>query len=247
MRGPCAQRLLSSRCYLSDEALGRLAHRPVVWRRALVIALLTAILAAVASSDALHGALLGIFAAAERIIAEHPVWGVSLFVLLAALSAMLAFASSAVLVPVALATWGNRLSFLLLWMGWILGGACAYSVARFLGRAVVARLISGAALARYEERISMRSSFSLVLLFQLAVPSEIPGYVLGLARYPVRKYLLALALAELPFAVGTIYVGTGFLERRALLLLSLGAAGALFSLWALRTLHRRLSAGSARL
>ena len=95
-------------------------------------------------------------------------------------------------------------------------------------------------LERYEARISRGSSFGLVLLFQLAVPSEIPGYVLGLARYGLRRYLLVLALAELPYAVGTVYLGSSLLARRSSMLLLLGALGILFSAWALRTLRRRL-------
>jgi uncharacterized membrane protein YdjX (TVP38/TMEM64 family) len=80
----------------------------------------------------------------------------------------------------------------------------------------------------------------LVLLFQLAVPSEIPGYVLGLARYGLRKYLMVLALAELPYAVGTAYLGESLLKQRTVLLLGLGALAIFVSAWALHVLRRRL-------
>ena len=43
--------------------------------------------------------------------------------------------------------------------------------------------------------ISAKATFPLVLLFQLAVPSEIPGYVLGALRYHFGKYLAARAIA----------------------------------------------------
>jgi uncharacterized membrane protein YdjX (TVP38/TMEM64 family) len=92
----------------------------------------------------------------------------------------------------------------------------------------------------YESRISRHASFGLVLLFQLAMPSEVPGYLLGLARYNFWKYLSALALAELPYAVATIYLGSSFLERRLYLLVAIGLAVAAFSGWALYTLHRRM-------
>jgi uncharacterized membrane protein YdjX (TVP38/TMEM64 family) len=210
------------------------------WKRALLLALLLGGLVLLTTSGAFQSALARLLAEAGPVITEHPFWGAALFVLVSALSAMLAFFSSAVLVPVALHTWGKLVTVLLLWVGWIVGGASAYGIARYWGRPVVRRLTSASRLARYEERISQRSSWSLVLLFQLAVPSEIPGYVLGLARYGLRRYLAILALAELPYAVGTVYLGASLLERQTLVLLGLGVLGILFSVWALRTLRKRL-------
>lgn len=210
------------------------------WGRVLVLLVLLGGLVLLASSEPFQALLSWMLAEAGPVIESHPFWGVALFVLLSALSAMLAFFSSAVLLPVAIHTWGEAPCVLMLWVGWILGGASAYGIARCWGRPVVRRLASSELLERYEARISRRSSFGLVLLFQLAVPSEIPGYVLGLARYGLRRYLLVLALAELPYAVGTVYVGSSLLARRSFVLLGLGVLGILFSAWALRTLRRRL-------
>lgn len=210
------------------------------WKRVLVLVLLLGGLVLLASSDAFQSALSRMLATAGPIIEAHPFWGAALFVLLSAFSAMLAFFSSAVLVPVAIHTWGEPLCVFLLWCGWLLGGASAYLIARSWGRPVVRRLVSKELLGRYEERISQHSSFGLVLLFQLAVPSEIPGYVLGLARYGLRRYLLVLAVAELPYAVGTVYLGSSLLQQRTFVLLGLGALGILFSAWALHTLRKRL-------
>jgi uncharacterized membrane protein YdjX (TVP38/TMEM64 family) len=215
---------------------------PLGWTRALILLLLLGALAFLVSTEEFQAALSWLLTKVEPVIARHPVSGALLFLLLSALSAMLAFFSSAVLVPVAILDWGKLGCACLLWLGWILGGACAYGIARFWGRPVVRRLTSSRALARYEERISRRTPFGLVLLFQLAVPSEIPGYVLGLARYGLRRYLLILALAELPYAVGTVYLGESLLEQRTLLLLGLGALAILFSVWALHVLRRRLGA-----
>jgi uncharacterized membrane protein YdjX (TVP38/TMEM64 family) len=217
------------------------APLPPFTRRALVIVLLVVGLAFVASSAELHEWLLGFLPAAEEVIKERPVLGVSVFVLYAALSAMLAFASSALIVPLSVYVWGNGFTMLLLWVGWILGGVFAYAISRYFGRTVVTVLRAGPALERYENRISQRASFGLILLFQLAVPSEVPGYLLGLSRYPFRKYLAALALAELPYAAVTVYLGASFLERRTYTLIGVGAAVAAFTAWAVYTLHRRIA------
>jgi uncharacterized membrane protein YdjX (TVP38/TMEM64 family) len=216
---------------------GRLAF---AWTRALILLLLLGGLALFVSSREFQAALSWVLAKTEPVIAEHPFWGAWLFLLVSALSAMLAFFSSAVLVPVAVHSWGKLACALLLWLGWMLGGACAYGIARFWGRPVVSRLVAARLLARYEELVSRQTPFGLVLLFQLAVPSEVPGYLLGLARYGLRRYLLVLALAELPYAVGTVFLGESLLEQRSLVLLGLGALAILFSSWALCVLRRRL-------
>jgi uncharacterized membrane protein YdjX (TVP38/TMEM64 family) len=217
------------------------APLPRAARRALAIVLLAAGLAFVASSAELHEWLVGFLPALEAVIRQQPVLGASIFVAYAALSAMLAFLSSAVIVPVSVYVWGSGVSMILLWVGWILGGVCAYTLSRYFGRTVVNALRAGSALERYETRISQRAGFGLVLLFQLAVPSEVPGYLFGLIRYPFWKYLAALALAELPYAAVTVYVGDSFLERRTYTLLAVGVAVAGFSAWALYTLHRRMA------
>ena len=211
-----------------------------LWTRGLLLALLCVALAFAAASDTVHAELVRLLAHVQTIILNHPVGGATLFFVLAALSAMLAFFSSAVIVPVGVYAWGKFVCLLLLWGGWLVGGLCAYAIGRVLGRPVVAALTSAGTLERYQQRISRNAPFGLVLLFQLAMPSEVPGYLLGLARYNAAKYAAALAIAELPFAVGTIYLGASFLNRQIPLLLGLGALGIGFSAWAMTRLHRRL-------
>jgi uncharacterized membrane protein YdjX (TVP38/TMEM64 family) len=222
------------------EALTRWYRQRHLWHRVVVTALATVGLVAIVSSDALHAALLELYHLADQAIGRHPVAGPVAFVLFAAASAMLAFVASALLVPAALVAWGPGVTFALLWLGWILGGAVSYAFARSLGRRALALLGSGAPLARWEERISARAPFGLVLLFQLAVPSEVPGYVLGLARYPFWRYLAVVAIGELPFAVGTVFLGDSFLARRTAMVVALGVLLIVISLLIVRAFHRRL-------
>ena len=102
-------------------------------------------------------------------------------------------------------------------------------------------MTSHEALDRFENRISSRAPFGLVLLFQLAMPSEVPGYVLGIARYQFLKYILILGMVELPFAIGTVYLGASFLQQRSFLLFTIGAAGIALTTWAIYTLQKRMS------
>jgi uncharacterized membrane protein YdjX (TVP38/TMEM64 family) len=171
--------------------------------------------------------------------------GALLFVLLAAVSAMFAFVSIAVIVPVAVFVWGESFSMLLLWLGWILGGAIAYAIARFLGRPVVHRLTGDTTLRRVERLIHPETPFGLILLFQLGLPSEIPGYVLGLARYPFGKYLLALGFGELPYALATVSLGAGFVRAQSGVVLALGLSIATLSVGAFYLLRKRMRAAEA--
>jgi uncharacterized membrane protein YdjX (TVP38/TMEM64 family) len=211
------------------------------WRRGAAVALVLAALSLVALSDALHQALLELFSIVEQAVRARPVVGVIFFIVGAALSALLAFFSSALLVPIAIQTWGKPTSMLLLWIGWTAGGIVAYSIGRHLGRPMVRWLTSEETLDRFTSRISSRTPFGLVLLFQVALPSEVPGYALGLLGYPLAKYLLALGLTELPFSVGTVYLGATFLDRNVDMLVGIGLAGALLSTWAVYVLQKRLS------
>jgi uncharacterized membrane protein YdjX (TVP38/TMEM64 family) len=197
-------------------------------------------LAVIGTSAPVHEVILDVLTAASEVIATHPGWGATVFVLLSAASAMVAFFSTGVLVPVAVVTWREQVTFALLWLGWILGGVVAYTVGRLLGRRVVAGLTSGRGLA-YADRVSRAAPFGLVLLFQLGLPSEIPGYVLGLARYSFAKYLLALALAELPYAVVMVYLGVSFLEGQTTLLAVIAVVVLVLAAWAFQTLHHRLA------
>lgn len=215
-------------------------HDPHPRYRALALLLVFAAVAALLTIEPLHDALLRVLAAAEPVIAAHPGAGMLLFVLLAALSAMMAFFSAALLVPVAVYTWGQPVTVLLLWLGWLLGGLCAYGIGSGLGRPLVATMGATRLLAFYRERLSGQVPFAVVLLLQLALPSEIPGYLFGLLRVRMRTYLAALALAEIPFAIGTVLVGESIVRQRGGMLLALGAGGAAISVYALLLLRRRL-------
>ncbi|HEU0224731.1 MAG TPA: VTT domain-containing protein [Steroidobacteraceae bacterium] len=219
----------------------RSQHR-AVWRRAALLLLLCAALALVTASKPLHAALLEVLASSKAVIIDYPALGALLFVLLAAVSAMLAFVSIAILVPVAVYAWGEPLSMLMLWLGWILGGIAAYVIARFLGRPVVKWLMAGHALRRLEQRIHPDTPLGLIVLLQLGLPSEIPGYLLGLVRYPFGRFLAALALGELPYTIATVWLGAGFVTARGGVVLAVGLAIAALSVGAFHLLRRRLRA-----
>lgn len=216
-------------------------HSLLPWRT-LAVVLGFALLVALLSIDQVHLWLRDLLATAEPVIAAYPVWGALAFVLVSALSAMLAFLSSVLLVPVAVYSWGTTTTVILLWLGWWIGGACAFAIGRLLRRPLVKSARAERLVLFYGERLPRNAQFPLVLVLQLALPSEVPGYLCGLLGVRFATYATALLLAELPYAVGTVMVGQGLIERRAGMLMAAIAAGLALSLgavWLLRRWVRR--------
>jgi uncharacterized membrane protein YdjX (TVP38/TMEM64 family) len=192
------------------------------------------------SVDAVYGGLQQLLFVAEPLIAGHPYLGAVVFVVLAAVSAILAFFSSALLLPAAVYAWGSTVTFGLLWLGWLLGGMCTYALGRGLRRPDGTAPRTPRQLDFYVQRVRGDVTFTLVLLLHLAMPSEIPGYLCGYIGVRRRTYLAALALAELPYAFGAVMLGDGVVNRQIGWLVAFGLAGAAFSLCALWVLHKRL-------
>lgn len=174
----------------------------------------------------------------EAIISRFPVLGMMIFVLLAAASAMLAFYSSAFLVPIGVYTWGSVVCFILLWSGWLFGGVLSFALGRYLGRPIVSKIVGVSRFTKFENQVSRHAKFVHILLFQAALPSEIPGYVLGALYYRFVLYLAALALTELPYALGTVYLGSSFLNRDNSVFVAL-AVGAVLASTFLYYLYRQ--------
>ena len=178
----------------------------------------------IVASDTLHSRLADAVAWGEGLIAGAPAAGMAAFVVLSALSAMFAFFSSGLLSPVAISAWGTLVTLGLLWLGWLLGGAVTYAAGRFLGRSAAALFVDDATLALWESRVTSRAHVSRVLLFQLAMPSEILGYVLGLVRYSFGTYMAVLAVTEIPYALAVVYLGESFLAGNAITFVLIAAA-----------------------
>jgi uncharacterized membrane protein YdjX (TVP38/TMEM64 family) len=211
------------------------------WGRAAVVVLICTSLALLLSADEVYAALQRALSAAKPLLAGHPYLGAVAFIVLAALSAILAFFSSALLLPPAIFTWGGTVTFCLLWLGWLLGGLCTYALGRSLRRPSWGAARPSSQFDFYRQRAPSEVTFALVLLLCLALPSEIPGYLCGYLNARLRTYFTALALAELPYAAGAVLLGDGVVHRHIGWLVVCGVLGAALSLYALRALHERLN------
>ncbi len=215
-----------------------MSFRDYLQRHIVIVGILIVVAGLVAASDTLHDRTAEIIVWTEGVVSQAPVLGMVLFVLLSMVSAMIAFFSSAVFAPIAIYAWGKAGTFMLLWLGWLLGGILSFCVGRFLGRSVVGMLIDEQKIAGWERELGARSRFIHILMFQAAVPSEIPGYVLGILRYRFSLYLTALAITELPYAIATVYLGESFLEGEGTVFILLGIAVIVLGIFLLQGIRK---------
>ena len=159
---------------------------------------------------------------ATVVMNAHPVTGAAVFFLFAAISAMLAFASSVVLVPPANLVWGKLITFLLLWGGWIAGAIAAFGIGK-VARPLLIRFGYRETLDEYQQFVSKRMKFWAAVLFCIAVPSEIPGYLFGGLHYPFLKFLGAIAIAESIYAFGIVIAGQSLVAAKPFPLIAIVA------------------------
>ncbi len=197
-----------------------LSRRPS-WR-GLALMIGVVLLIFLATSAAFKGRIDDVASWSIRFAQSHPFQGAVFFVLSSAVSAMLAFASSAVLVPLATMVWGKLGAFVLLWGGWTLGAMAAYGLGR-LATPLLIRLGYGKKLVKYQRFVSREMRFWSVLIFCIAVPSEVPGYLFGSAHYRFGKFIAAIGIAEAIYAYALVVVGERLLETRpSIVLMSVG-------------------------
>lgn len=151
---------------------------------------------------------------------SFPVLSVLVFMGLTTLSAMLMSFSSIWLVPVAVVLWNDNTTVFLLLVSWLVGATISYLIGFYGGHPIVKRLISEKKILYYEHLITNKFSFWVIFLFRLTLPSEIPGYLLGIARYNFPKYLLVTLLAEAPYAIYSVYAFESIVQKNEIMFIS---------------------------
>lgn len=217
-----------------------MSHHPLHHRRVVYLVVFLAVVAAVTMSDVVHDAFVEVLRTAEGVMREYPRAGMAIFLLLAAMSAMLSFFSSSALVPIGVFVWGPTNTALLLWIGGVSGGSFGYWIARTLGRRIVKRLVPEAPFRRYETFFRERAHWPTILLFRVALQSELPSYVLGALRYPFPKYLPMMILAELPYVIFVTYLGQSLIERNGMIFAVALLLGVSLTVVAFRALQREM-------
>ncbi|KKQ34572.1 MAG: hypothetical protein US50_C0043G0004 [Candidatus Nomurabacteria bacterium GW2011_GWB1_37_5] len=150
----------------------------------------------------------------------YPILSIFVFLLLSVMSVMLMSFSSIWLVPIAAAVWGNFYTSILLLAGWLLGSIFSYLVGRYAGYPIVSKIIDPKKIDYYRKLLfETNSGFGLIIMSRFVLPSEIPGYVLGIAKYNFIKYFAATFLTELPYVIISVYAVRAIIDREPLALI----------------------------
>ena len=145
-------------------------------------------------------------------LGRHKFAGIFIFLLLSAFSALLSPLSSLPLIPSAMVAWGQGWTLFFLLFGWMIGGVLGWVIGNVAGQKVIRKYSSFEKIEYYKNKLSTKKQFWIVLVFRLAVPSEITGFTLGILKYNFRKYLIATFISELPFAFLAVYSGIALVD-----------------------------------
>lgn len=115
----------------------------------------------------------------------------------------------AFLIPIGANVWGPIPTALMSIIGWVLGAAVAFAIARKFGVGVVEKLIGLERVRVVERRIPKHNLFGSVILLRMLVSVDILSYALGLfSAMPWGQYVLATAIGVAPFGFYFSYAGT---------------------------------------
>ena len=168
---------------------------------------------------------------------------VFIFVGLSAAAALLGPVGIAPLAPPAVALWGSTETFVWILLGWLIGGFVSYGLGYWGGYPLLKFFLSERHAQIAERFIQRRVPFGVVLLGRLALPAELLGYGLGVVRYPLGLFALATVIAEIVFALLTVYAGQAFITQNTTLFVILIGVALLIvgiSFWWLKKRHRIL-------
>ncbi|MCR4330868.1 MAG: VTT domain-containing protein [Patescibacteria group bacterium] len=176
----------------------------------LIIGVLVAITLLFWYSLSLQETFYNIVSFFETYVRQNEALGLLVFMLTAALAALVGPFTNLPLIPVAVALFGTVPTTLLLLGGWLIGDTIAYLIGRYIGYPAVRYVISAKRFDAWLSTISPHTSFFKMFLLRLALPAEL-GYAFGTIRYPFWKYFLLTFFAELPFVLVTIYASEAIL------------------------------------
>lgn len=208
-------------------------------KQLLGIATMAFILLLFASSALFQDTFFRLVGRLDLYASAHPLLGALAFVLLAGASVLLSPFSSIPLVPAAVIIWGAEQTFILLLVGWLLGGIVSYGIGYYVGYPAVRRFVSKQHMNEWIEALSERVDIWIAFLFRLSTPSE-TGYVFGTLKYDLCKYIAITFLAELPFAYLAVYASEAFINDGWIAFVVLGCIWILSISLAVRALNKRI-------
>ena len=137
----------------------------------------------------------------KEIIEFNGFAGMAAYVLLEIASIVIVPITTFPLLPIAVVLWGSFVAAILNIIGWMIGAAIAFYLARRYGRPFVLRFIKTKHLIHLEKLVPEKNIFWSIVILRVSIPTDILSYTLGLfTNIPINTYLVATFFGLIPFA-----------------------------------------------
>lgn len=132
------------------------------------------------------------------------------------------------LIPIAATLIGPLTTAVLSVIGWTVGGAIAFLIARHVGRPILERYVSFEKLDELTQCIPTEARFLSIVLLRLTLPVDLVSYALGFSRtIGFFEYVAATFVGVIWFSFAFAYMGDALLDHNVVLLIEIGAASML--------------------
>lgn len=151
---------------------------------------------------------------AQQLVRQSGHWAPILFVLLCALSLVVAPLSGSSLFIAGGAIFGRQIGFLLSLIATVLGCSANFWISKKFGRGAVSRLIGKASLTELDQLTGRVTGNRGILYLTLLMPlsQDIVSYAAGLTPISYGRFAIALILSGTGIVAAYIYLGSSLLE-----------------------------------
>jgi len=164
-------------------------------------------------------------------IATLGMWGYAAYVLVLVIAVVLVPVTVVPIIPLVAGVFGPFITGVLTVVGWTLGSAIAFLLARTFGRPLLECLMDTKNLDAVVARFPLKLQFVSIFLLRHILPVDLMSYALGLipgVRFGT--YLAATGLGVIWFSFAFAYLGEAFLAGNRWLFIQLAVASlAIFS------------------
>jgi len=137
----------------------------------------------------------------KEVIILDGILGMLLYVFITVVAVVFAPVSTLPFLALASVLWGGFISAVLSIIGWSIGSAIAFKLARKYGRPLVSKFININKIERFENIVPPKNIFWSIVFLRLALPVDLLSYALGLfTKIPFRVFMYATVLGLTPFA-----------------------------------------------
>jgi uncharacterized membrane protein YdjX (TVP38/TMEM64 family) len=151
---------------------------------------------------------------AQFLVKKTGIWAPVVFVVLCAVSLILAPLSGSSFFVVGGTLFGKHDAFLLSYLASIIGCSANFWISRKFGRKVAERFIGKANLDELDTFINKLKSSRSILYMTVIMPfsQDIVSYAIGLTKIKYTYFLIALILSSTIVISGYVYIGSSVLE-----------------------------------